>query len=117
MSSASPGSVDGEGRALRWVTIPIPLPPVGENQRFVVETFELLLCNVDGTAFVVQDRCPHVRTSMEGGLLHGPILECPMHGGRMDVRDGSPVAMPIRKAGVCFSVDEADGELRVGLPG
>lgn len=101
----------------RWVEIPISLPPDGENKRFLIGDFELLLCNVGGQAFVIEDRCPHVRTSLEGGLLHGSVIECPMHGGRMNVRDGSPVAMPIRKPGVCFPVRADGGNWKVGLPG
>ncbi|MFK7894972.1 MAG: Rieske 2Fe-2S domain-containing protein [Myxococcota bacterium] len=100
----------------RWFEIPIELPEEGANARFVIEETPLLLCYAEGQPFIVRDECPHVRTSMQGGLIKGTVLECPLHGGKMDVRDGSPVAMPIRRPGVCFPVREEAGKLQVGLP-
>jgi nitrite reductase/ring-hydroxylating ferredoxin subunit len=101
---------------LRWMEIPVALPLPGRNTRFELEGFELLLCNADGEAFVVKDECPHVQTSLEGGSIHGTILECPLHGGQLDLRDGSPVAMPIRRPVACFPVRRQGDVLRVGLP-
>ena len=106
----------GGGGSLRWVEIPIELPGSGRNAAFEVEGLELLLCNAEGTPFVVRDACPHVQTSMEGGLIKGTILECPLHGGQLDLRDGSPVAMPIRRPATCYPVRDAEGTWQVGLP-
>jgi nitrite reductase/ring-hydroxylating ferredoxin subunit len=101
---------------LRWVPVPIPLPEPGGTERFVVDALELLLCNTGGTPRVVQDECPHVHTSLRGGLLKGTILECPMHGGQLDLRDGSPVRMPIRRAACVYPVRAAGDGWQVGLP-
>ena len=102
---------------LRWFSIPIQLPPDGETETFSIEGVELLLCNASGTPYVVKDECPHVQTSMKGGFVRGTILECPLHGGQMDLRDGSPVAMPIRRAGTCYSIRADGAAWQVGLPG
>jgi nitrite reductase/ring-hydroxylating ferredoxin subunit len=101
---------------LRWVEIPIPLPELGRNEAFVVEGLELLLCNAEGAPYVVRDECPHVQTSMQGGLIKGTILECPLHGGQLDLRDGSPVAMPIRRPATCYPVRAEGTVFEVGLP-
>jgi len=106
--------VDRDG--LRWVEIPIPLPEAGRNETFTAGGLALLLCNAGGTPFVVRDECPHVKTSMQGGLIRGTILECPLHGGQLDLRDGRPVAMPIRRPVACYPVRSAAGRLEVGLP-
>ena len=108
------GDTDG-GRALRWTPIPIAFPKPGENATFRVEDLALLFCNADGTPYVVRDECPHVATSLEGGAIRGTILECPLHGGQMDLRDGAPVAMPIRRPGVCFPVRASADGYEVGL--
>lgn len=102
--------------SLRWFEIPIPLPPVGQTDVFSVGELELLLCNAEGTPYVVKDQCPHMRTSMKGGLIRGTILECPLHGGLMDLRDGSPKGMPIRRPGTCFQVRLEADRWQVGLP-
>ena len=103
---------------LAWVGIPIELPPAGQSDSFTIGDLALLLCNAEGTPYVVHDECPHVRTSMKGGLIRGTLLECPLHGGLMDLRDGSPAGMPIRKAGTCYAVRAAEaGEgLEVAIP-
>jgi len=58
---------------------------------------ELLLCNVDGELFAFRNACPHQDVSLAEGRLRGPLLECPLHGGRFDVRDGRAVRAPTRK--------------------
>ena len=103
------------GKGLRWAPIPIALPAVGENATFEIGSLALLLCNAGGTPFVVRDECPHVRTSLQGGLIRGTILECPLHGGQLDLRDGRPVAMPIRRAVACYPVRTAGDGFEVGL--
>ena len=104
------------GASLRWVEIPIALPEVGRSETFEVGGLELLLCNAEGTPFVVRDECPHVQTSMQGGSIKGTILDCPMHGGQLDLRDGSPVAMPIRRPVTCYPVRGEGEAFEVGLP-
>ena len=103
-------------KSLRWVAIPIPLPPEGGSETFVMGELELLLCNAEGRAYVVRDECPHVRVSLKGGEIRGTILECPMHGGQMDLRDASPVALPIQQPGVCYAVRAVDEGWQVALP-
>jgi len=100
-----------------WAPVPIPLPASGGNATFELRGLALLLCNAGGTPYVVRDECPHVRTSMQGGLIKGTILECPLHGGLLDLRDGSPVAMPIRRPVACYPVRYGEAGLEVGLPG
>ena len=102
---------------LRWETIPIPLPAEGDNRTFALGGLELLLCNAGGKPYVVKDECPHVKTSLAGGLIRGTVLECPLHGGQLDLRDGRPVAMPIRRPVACYPVRSAGDGWQVGLPG
>ena len=78
---------------------------------------ELLVCNADGRFYAIENRCPHAMVRLDTAALHGCILECPVHGGRLDVRDGSPVEAPIRRAAERFAVREGlRGELEVLLP-
>ena len=108
---------DGErSPGLRWVEIPIALPAEGRNETFSVGELALLLCNASGTPFVVRDECPHVKTSLQGGLIRGTILECPLHGGQLDLRDGRQVAMPIRRPVSCYPVRSGGSGWQVGLP-
>lgn len=76
----------------------------------------LLLCNVGGTPYVLRDECSHARTPLAGGRLCGFVLECPMHGGKIDVRDGSPAAPPVRRPVVTFPVRRDGERIELGLP-
>jgi len=55
--------------------------------------------NVEGEYYAVEDTCTHDGGELTGGELHGFEVECPRHGARFDVRDGSvtapPAVMPI----------------------
>jgi nitrite reductase/ring-hydroxylating ferredoxin subunit len=76
----------------------------------------LVLCNAGGAPYVVQDRCPHAFVFLSGGRLEGFVLECPLHGGRLDVRDGSPVAAPIRKPVRRFAIRSFGERIQVEIP-
>jgi nitrite reductase/ring-hydroxylating ferredoxin subunit len=59
---------------------------------------EILVANVDGAAFAIGDRCPHLRGHLSRGALDGTVVECALHGARFDVTDG----------GVCSWVTHPD---------
>lgn len=101
---------------VRWLDLPIPLPAKGEHATFELEGERLLVVNAGGTPFVVVDECPHVRVSLAGGTLRGTSFECPMHGGRFDLRSGAPLALPIRKPATCRAVRREGERWQVGLP-
>ena len=98
-----------------WHAVPVPLPAPGRTCAFEAGGERLLLCNVEGTPYVVKDECPHVRVPLSGGTLRGSVLECPLHGGRLDVRDGAPVERPIRKRISCYAVRHQAGILEVAI--
>ena len=92
----------------------LPLP--GETRPFELRSRKLLLCNDAGTPYVIEDACPHVRVSMAGAVLDGCVLECPHHGGRLDVRDGRPVRLPIRRGVETYAVRvTAEGGVEVAI--
>jgi nitrite reductase/ring-hydroxylating ferredoxin subunit len=76
---------------------------------------QLVLCNAAGRVYALEDRCPHANVKLSGGRLEGSVLECPLHGGKLDVRDGSPLRPPIRKAATTFEVIEVDGGFEIQL--
>jgi nitrite reductase/ring-hydroxylating ferredoxin subunit len=97
----------------RWLEVPVALPPPGRMAPFEAGGRELILCNVAGTPCVIEDRCPHVEVALSEGRLEGAVLECPLHGGKLDVRDGSPVAAPIRRPARTFAVRSDGGRIQV----
>ncbi len=106
-----------KGDGLRWLDIPVAMPSEGGTESFVVEGLGLLLCMAEGRPYVIRDECPHVQVSLKGGAIRGTVIECPLHGGQMDLRDGAPVAMPIRRPGTCYAVRRDGDAWQVAIPG
>jgi nitrite reductase/ring-hydroxylating ferredoxin subunit len=83
---------------------------------FELDGVELVLCNAAGTACVIEDRCPHAEVALSEGRLEGFVLECPLHGGKLDVRSGEPAAPPIRRPVRTFAVRRNGDQLQMEAP-
>jgi nitrite reductase/ring-hydroxylating ferredoxin subunit len=75
----------------------------------------VLVGNADGEWFAIENRCPHVGIPLDGGCLDGRVLECPLHGGKLDVRTGAGVAPPIRRPVRTFPVRVVEGGIAIEL--
>lgn len=64
---------------------------------------------LDGDVHVVDDTCTHGDASLCEGEFDGDEIECPWHGGRFCVRDGSatstPALLPLRVYRVAIEGD------------
>lgn len=109
-------AADRSEEALRWVAVEGEPPAPGTMRGVDADGAPLVLCNVEGTLYAVEDRCPHVRIPLSGGCLEGPLLQCPLHGGKVDVRDGSPAAPPVRRPVPTHPVRQREGAVEIGLP-
>jgi nitrite reductase/ring-hydroxylating ferredoxin subunit len=100
-----------------WVAAGSPPPAEGAMLHVDLRGREILVCRVEDRLYAIEDRCPHANVRLSGGCLTGFVVECPIHGGRLDVRDGSPVEPPIRRASDKFAVRLGlRGDLEVLLP-
>jgi 3-phenylpropionate/trans-cinnamate dioxygenase ferredoxin subunit len=54
----------------------------------------LAIANVDGEFYAIEDVCTHDGGPLDQGYLEGYSVQCPRHGARFDVRDGSVLAWP-----------------------
>ncbi len=96
--------------------VPISLPEDGRVTAFDAAGRDLLFCNAFGEPYVIANQCPHAAVALAPGVLRGCVLECPFHGGKLDVRSGKPVTLPIRTPVAVFPVRRsADGwEVEIG---
>jgi nitrite reductase/ring-hydroxylating ferredoxin subunit len=60
----------------------------GEMKRVLVAGCDVALCNLRGEFFAIDNVCTHAFALLTDGYFEGDLLECPLHGGRFDVRSG-----------------------------
>ncbi|WP_426026170.1 non-heme iron oxygenase ferredoxin subunit [Brevundimonas sp. TSRC1-1] len=75
----------------------------------------VLLCNVDGEFFAVQDTCTHGEWALSDGYLEGGVVECSLHFAKFCVRTGKVKALPAGKALRVFPVKVEDDFVLVDL--
>jgi len=97
------------------VTIDVAGLAPGQTRAVSAHGLELLVCNAEGRYYAIENRCPHGMVRLDAAVLSGCILECPVHGGRLDVRDGSPQRHPIRRPAHTYPVRESGGRIEVTL--
>ncbi|MCY1179073.1 Assimilatory nitrite reductase [NAD(P)H] small subunit [compost metagenome] len=73
----------------RWIPIPLEkLPEAGSRSLFWHEQNCVVLFNLDGHLYAIDNSCPHAGASLFGGKLDGRWLQCPAHGLRFDISSG-----------------------------
>ena len=65
--------------------------PQGGKLKVTVEEKTLLLTNVDGEYFAIDNRCPHMGGSLYDGKLAGGTIACPRHKTVFSVKTGEVV--------------------------
>ncbi len=90
--------------------------PPGECRALEVDGKDIALFNVDGTIYALSNSCPHLGGPLGKGSLEGPVVTCPWHNWRFDVRNGELVTDDGADVGIeCYEVKVEGGEIWVKL--
>ena len=90
--------------------------PEGEVKAFDVNGAEVAVARVDGALFAFSDICTHRHCNLaNGGELDDHTIECECHGSVFDIRTGEVVNPPAEDPLETFQVQEADGQIQVGV--
>ena len=87
--------------------------PIDDVRRVEAGDLELALCTVGDAVYAVDDLCTHGQARLSDGFLDGHELECPLHQGRFDVRDGSARCAPVTEGLRCHPVRVDGGRVWV----
>lgn len=85
----------------------------GTTKRVVVDSMEVLLCNVDGNIYAIEDVCTHDGGPLDQGELEGECVVCPRHGATFDVRTGDALTLPAVLPLMTFEVTVEGDEVYV----
>lgn len=57
---------------------------------------EILIANIDGKFYALNDRCGHMNALLSmGNIANDNIVTCPFHGARFDITTGKKVKEPV----------------------
>ena len=87
----------------------------GTARVFDVGDRSIAVCNVGGEVYAVDNVCTHDEGPLGEGEMEGYEVECPRHGARFDVRDGSVASMPAIVPIGTFEVREQGGRVQVAV--
>lgn len=76
---------------------------------------ELALYAVDGKVYATANICTHGHARLCDGFLDGHEIECPLHQGKFDIRDGRPTCDPVTEPVRSFPVKIENSRVFVDL--
>ena len=66
----------------------------GTAQPFPISDIEILVCNVSGSFYAIEDVCTHDGSPLDQGKLEDRCIVCPRHGATFDVTTGEALTLP-----------------------
>ena len=92
--------------------------PEGGMKQVAVKGEPVGLYRVGDEVFAISDYCTHEQTYLTDGEFEPEDMEveCPLHGSRFDVRDGSVRILPATKPVVTYPVKMEGDKVLVGPP-
>jgi naphthalene 1,2-dioxygenase system ferredoxin subunit len=72
--------------------------PSDDVKGLVVGGRDIALYTVGDAVYATDNICTHGQARLCDGFLEGHEIECPLHQGRFDVRDGKPTCEPVTDA-------------------
>jgi nitrite reductase/ring-hydroxylating ferredoxin subunit len=78
----------------------------GAMKQVTVQGHEILIAQVDGKYYAVDNRCLHMGGNLSQGKLESTVVTCPLHGSQFDLQDGHVVRW-LKGSGVLSSMTKA----------
>lgn len=89
--------------------------PAGTLKAVSTDRGAVVLANVDGDIYALEDRCSHQDYPLSAGELEDDQLECAFHGARFDVCTGRATQLPAITPVRSFQVEVRDAEVYIRL--
>lgn len=85
----------------------------GDHKDFIVDNIDILILNIDGKFFAVENLCTHDGGDLSAGQIEDDEIICPRHGARFCIKTGEATTPPAYEDIDTFPVREKDGMLQV----
>ena len=101
---------------LNWTdAAPVDDVPAEDVIGMIVSGKDLALYSVEGEIFATDNICTHGHARLCEGFLEGHEIECPLHQGKFDVRNGKPTCAPVTEAIRSYPVKIEGGRVWLAL--
>ncbi|MEH6824598.1 MAG: Rieske 2Fe-2S domain-containing protein [Motiliproteus sp.] len=94
------------------INLPRALEP-GEYRAVTLDAWDLLLVNLKGSYYAVENVCPHDGGELSGGTIEADTVICPRHGSSFCLKTGRVLKPPAFEDLACFVVRVNEGKLQV----
>ena len=68
----------------------------GQMKKISINGNEVIVINIDGTYFAIDDTCTHAGGSLSEGNLDGSTITCDWHGAQFECKDGKLLKFPAK---------------------
>jgi 3-phenylpropionate/trans-cinnamate dioxygenase ferredoxin subunit len=89
--------------------------PPGGKKLLEVDDRAVVVFNVGGSFYAIDDVCTHDGGPLAEGELLGTEIQCPRHGARFDVRTGKALCLPAVERVTTHQVEVRGEEIFVAL--
>ncbi len=89
--------------------------PNGGRKQVSIANRAIVVFNIDGSYYAIDDVCTHDGGPVGDGELLGDQIMCPRHGARFDVRTGKALCMPAFEPIAVHSVELRGDSVVVSL--
>jgi 3-phenylpropionate/trans-cinnamate dioxygenase ferredoxin subunit len=69
---------------------------LGKIKKVTIDGKDVLVANIDGNYYAINDTCTHAGASLSEGSLDGAIITCGWHGAKFDCKTGKLSAFPAK---------------------
>ena len=97
-----------------WVTV-AQTEQVAPGERWVIDIddTQIVVFNLDGQYYAIEDVCTHDGGQLTGGAVEGDQIICPRHGARFCIRTGAALSAPAYAPTITFPVRIENGAVQV----
>jgi naphthalene 1,2-dioxygenase ferredoxin component len=99
-----------------WIEV-LPVEDIPDNDVFPYQVAgkDIAIYGVDGQVYASDNLCTHGHARLSDGFMEGCEIECPLHQGKFDVRNGQPTCAPVTEAVKVYPVKIEAGKVWLDL--
>jgi 3-phenylpropionate/trans-cinnamate dioxygenase ferredoxin subunit len=97
-----------------WVTVAgVEELATGEHRVVDVDDTQIVVFNLDGQYYAIEDVCTHDGGKLTGGIVEDEQIVCPRHGARFCIRTGEALTAPAYEPTSTFPVRIENGVIQL----